>query len=233
MRPASITVTTRFTRSRAISGCHVTSTKWQPNEWVENFGFGIPKVASAFPWPGTRRMFARFNTSAKGTPLPGPSAVTKTFPLPNDRSLDVRFSKGDPGVFVATVSSDATALSAAANTAGTIEPVTIEPPEIGPSGSDVSPNMTSTLSSGTPVLSETSCARIVYVPVPMSCVPDATRALPSSRSWTLASAGNRAATHAAPAKPHPRINPSRFIEPTSGVRLAQPNFSAPSSRHST
>ena len=27
MRPASMTVTTRLTRSRAISGCHVTSTK--------------------------------------------------------------------------------------------------------------------------------------------------------------------------------------------------------------
>ena len=55
------------------------------------------------------------------------------------------------------------------------------------------------------------------MPVPMSCVPQATRAVPSSRSWTLASAGNRAATQAAPAIPQPSVRPSRFIEPTSGV----------------
>ena len=80
------------------------------------------------------------------------------------------------------VSSDAIALSAAAKTAGTTDPVAIEPPESGPSGSDVSPSATSILSSGTPVFCEASCARIVYVPVPMSCVAQATRAVPSSRS---------------------------------------------------
>ena len=131
------------------------------------------------------------------------------------------------------VSSDAIALSAAAKTAGTTDPVTIEPPEIGPSGSDVSPSATSTLSSGTPVFCAASCARIVYVPVPMSCVPQATRAVPSSRSWTLASAANRAAIHVHPAIPQPSVRPSRFIEPTSGVRFDQPNFSAPSSKHSS
>ena len=131
------------------------------------------------------------------------------------------------------VSSDAIALSAAAKTAGTTDPVTIEPPETGPSGSDVSPSATSILSSGTPVFCEASCARIVYVPVPMSCVPQATRAVPSSRSWTLASAGKRAAIHVHPAIPQPSVKPSRFIEPTSGVRLDQPNFSAPSSKHSS
>ena len=46
--------------------------------------------------------------------------------------------------------------------AGTIDPVTNDPPEIGPGGSDVSPSTTSILLSGTPVLSETSWARIVY-----------------------------------------------------------------------
>ena len=67
----------------------------------------------------------------------------------------------------------------------------------------------------------------------MSCVPQATRAVPSSRSWTLASAGKRAAIHAQPAMPQPSVRPSRFIEPTSGVRFDQPNFSAPSSKHSS
>jgi hypothetical protein len=147
-------------------------------------------------------------------------------------SSSLRFSNGDPGVVVARVNSDAIALSAAAKTAGITDPVTIEPPEMGPSGSDVSPSATSTLSSGRPVFSAASCARIVYVPVPMSCVPHATRAVPSSRSWTLASAGKRAAIHAHPAIPQPRMRPSRFIEPTSGFRFDQPNFSWPRSKHS-
>ena len=124
-------------------------------------------------------------------------------------------------------------MSAAAKTAGITEPVAIEPPEIGPSGSDVSPSATSILSSGTPVFSEASCARIVYVPVPMSCVPHATRAVPSSRSCTVASAGKRAAIHVHPAMPQPSVRPSRFIEPTPGVRRDHPNFSAPSSKHSS
>ena len=54
---------------------------------------------------------------------------------------------------VATVSSDSIALSAAAKTAGMTDPVAIEPPEVGPSGSDVSPSATSTFSSGTPAFS--------------------------------------------------------------------------------
>src|SRR5207302_9827835 len=133
---------------------------------------------------------------------------------------------GDPAVVTATVSSDEIAPSAAAKTAGTMDAVAIEPPDVGPSGSEVSPSATSILSSGIPVLSETSCARIVYVPVPMSCVADATRAVPSSRRCTLAAAGNRAAIHEQPAIPQPKVKPSRFIEPTSGVRLDQSNFCA-------
>src|ERR1700732_3458920 len=66
----------------------------------------------------------------------------------------------------------------------------------------------------------------------MSCVPHATRAVPSSRSCTLASAANRVAIHAHPAIPQPSVNPLLFIEPTSGLRFDQPNFSAPRSRHS-
>ena len=54
------------------------------------------------------------------------------------------------------VSNEAIAWSAASNTAGTTDPVTIEPPETGPGGSDVSPSATSILSSGTPVFSEAS-----------------------------------------------------------------------------
>src|SRR6266404_1918758 len=176
----------------------------------------------------SRRMLLCRSKSENGTPLAGPSALANTRPDSKARSSRARFPNGDPDSVVATVSSEVIALSAASKTAGTIDPVTNDPPEIGPGGSDVSPSTTSILLSGTPVLSETSWARIVYVPVPMSCVPHATRALPSSRSSTLACAGNRPDIHAAPDTPHPRIKPSRFIEPTSGFRFAQPNLSAPS-----
>src|SRR5207248_9042209 len=213
-------------------GCHVTSTKWQPYECIETFGFFSSSVPSDLPLPVTRRMLVWRSKSENGTPFAGPSALAKIRPDSKARLSRVRFPNGDPGSVVATASSEVIALSAASKTAGTIEPVTNDPPEIGPGGSDVSPSTTSILLSGTPVLSETSCARIVYVPVPMSCVPHATRALPSSRSSTVACAGNRPEIQAAPDMPHPRIKPSRFIEPTSAFRFAQPNLSPPSCRHS-
>src|SRR5262249_13400827 len=157
----------------------------------------------------------------------------ETTPLLKARSSCRRFSKRDPIVPVAVVMRDAIALSAAASTAGTIDAVASEPPEVGPSGSDVSPRATSTLSCGTPVLCDASCARLLYVPVPMSCVAQATRTVPSARNSTVAAAGNRAAIHAQPAIPQPNVTPSRFIEPTAGLRLDQPNFSVPSSKHSS
>ena len=70
------------------------------------------------------------------------------------------------------------------------------------------------------------------MPVPISCVPQATRAVPSSRSSTRASAAKRPAIQEQPAIPQPSVSPSRFIEPISGLRFAQPNFSAPVVRHS-
>ena len=168
MRPPSMTDTTRLTRSRAISGCQVTSTKWQPNECVEYLGLGLPKAASDFPLPVTRRRLARRSKLSNGTPLSAPSAFTKTWPPSNARSVRGRFSNGEPGVIVAIVSSDAIASSAAAKTAGTTDSVANEPPESGPSGSTVSPSATSTFSIGTPVFCAASCARTVYMPVPMS-----------------------------------------------------------------
>ena len=131
------------------------------------------------------------------------------------------------------MSSDVIAWSAALKTAGITELVASEPPEIGPSGSALSPSSTSILLTGTPVFSDASCARIVYVPVPMSCVAQAMRTVPSSRNCMFASAANRPATHVAPAMPQPRVRPSRFIEPTTGLRFDQPNFSAPRVKHST
>src|SRR4030095_15068344 len=161
MRPASITETTRLTRKRAISGCQVTSTKWQPNECDENFGLGLPKVDSLFPLPVTRRRLAFRRISANGTPLLGPSAFTKTLPAWRAKSSGLRFSNGPPGVDVAAVNKERIAPSAADQTAGITEAVVIEPPEIGPAGSDVSPRATSILSSVMPVFSDTICARFV------------------------------------------------------------------------
>src|SRR4051812_11617927 len=80
IRPASMTETTRATRTRAISGCQVTSTKWQPNECFENLGFAAPAVVSLFPRPVTRRTLARLSRSANGTPE-DPSAFENTFSI--------------------------------------------------------------------------------------------------------------------------------------------------------
>ena len=60
------------------------------------------KFASDLPLPLTRRRLARFSKSAKGMPPPGPSAFTNTFPPSNANSSVLRFSKGEPGVPVAT-----------------------------------------------------------------------------------------------------------------------------------
>ena len=119
---------------------------------------------------GAPQQIREWNASARTIRFDKDPSVFET---PARRAFVSR--KAIPALSSRTVNSDAMALSAAAKTAGITDPVAIEPPEIGPSGSDVSPSATSTLSSGTPVLSAASCARIVYVPVPMSCVPHATR----------------------------------------------------------
>ena len=107
------------------------------------------------------------------------------------------------------------------------EPVTSDPPDMGPSGRLLSPMITSMRSSGTPVFSCSTCAKIVYVPVPMSCVPQRTHSRPLAQNSTVAVHGSRNATQLAPASPQPRILPSRRIEPIPGVRFSHPNFFAP------
>jgi len=113
------------TRSRAISGCQVTSTKWtaETSAW-RNFGLGLSDVPSDLPLPVTRRQVG----AAKQNPRTGPPwrhrpPFTKTRPPSNANSSALRFSKGDPGVVVAMVSSDLIALvGRLANTAGTHRP---------------------------------------------------------------------------------------------------------------
>src|SRR5215475_8006193 len=121
-------------------------------------------------------------------------------------------------------STDFTAAFEAAAMAGTTEAVTHEPPESGPAGSDVSPSTTCTLSTGMPVLSLTTCAKIVYVPVPISCVAQLTRAVPSLFSETDTCAAIRNAPQDAQAMPQPSIKSPSRIEPTAGLRFDHPNF---------
>src|SRR5260370_30910160 len=104
MRPPSLTDKTRLTRSRAISGCQVTSTKWQPNECVEYLGLGLPKKASDLPLPVTRLRLAWRSRLSNGTLL-ALSAFTKTLPPSNARSAGRRFSNGGPGFILAVVHS--------------------------------------------------------------------------------------------------------------------------------
>ena len=66
----------------------------------------------------------------------------------------------------------------------------------------------------------------------MSCVPQRTQRRPLEQNSTVAVQGSRSATQLAPAMPQPRILPSRRIEPISGLRCSQPNFFAPTSKHS-
>ena len=125
------------------------------------------------------------------------------------------------------------ALSAAWMTAGTTDAVAIDPPEIGPLGSRLSPSATSTLFTGTPVLSAVICARIVYVPVPMSWVQQATRAEPSSRSSTLASAEKRVAIQEAAGHAPTQRQPVAFHRANCRIAIRPSEFPAPSWKHST
>jgi len=69
--------------------------------------------------------------------------------------------KGEDGMVCAAAMTRSTAPLVAAETAGRIVAVTVEPPEVGPSGSELSPRTTSILSMGMPVFSETTWAKTV------------------------------------------------------------------------
>jgi hypothetical protein len=75
--------------------------------------------------------------------------------------LTILAAKGEFAACVAVNNRVEIAWSIALLTAGMIEAVTIEPPEIGPGGSDVSPRTTLILSREIPVFALTTCARIV------------------------------------------------------------------------
>ena len=76
MRPASMAETTRETRSRASSGCQVTSTKCAPNECFERVGFSFGgKVPSARPKPLTAPWPRARSSWSKGTAWRLPSRL--------------------------------------------------------------------------------------------------------------------------------------------------------------
>src|SRR2546425_149858 len=129
MRPASITETTRLTRSRAISGCHVTSTKCTPNEWLENFGFAAPYVPWEMPRPDTVWRLPIRRKSSNGSPVESGSPLRCTRPLMYWRS-EARPANFEPGALAANASRASVALPAASRTAGTAAEVTIDPPEL-------------------------------------------------------------------------------------------------------
>lgn len=68
-----------------------------------------------------------------------------------------------------------------------------EPPDTGAFGRRESPSMAVTRAGARPSPSAATWVMIVYMPVPMSCVPLATVALPSARTRTVALAGERLA----------------------------------------
>src|SRR5207253_10486744 len=138
MRPASMTLTNRDTRSRAVSGCQVTSANCAPNECSEYFRLSSPpKVVRDCALPTAARTFARASTSPNGTPDDG-SLFRATRPLAKWRSSGVAPAKAAFFPDVDSVSSDRTAARAAAETAGITDAVAQDPPEIGPGGSVVS-----------------------------------------------------------------------------------------------
>ena len=134
IRPASMTVTTRLTRRRAISGCQVTSTKWQPNEWVENFGFGLPNVAFAFAAAGDAGEHWRRRASRQTARRRRAVGFHKDAAVFEGELSGLAILERRTGRCRRDREQRAIASSAAAKTAGMTEPVAIEPPEIGPGG---------------------------------------------------------------------------------------------------
>ncbi len=146
MRPPSITVTTRETRSRAICGRQATSTKWAPKDWVETFGLLFcPKVPSPEPEPLTRPSFSiRSSSSNRRAGALPPLRATR--PFSKARSSASAPLNGLSLPEIAALISALPAASTAALIGSTRDAVSIEPPEIAPAGRRVSPSATSTWS---------------------------------------------------------------------------------------
>ena len=171
--------------------------------------------------------------SANGIPPEGPFRFERNAATRESELLVFMSSKGEPDVVVATVNKELIALSAASRTAGITDAVAIEPPDTGPSGSDVSPRATSTLSSGTPAFprraARESC--MCRCRCPACRMPPAPCRHREAGHWPQ----REIARQSTQRRPCPnqasirRASSSRLP----ALRFDQPNFSAPSSRHSS
>ncbi len=107
------------------------------------------------------------------------------------------------------------------------EDVVNEPPSTGASGRLESPSLTVTSCNGTPSISAAIWAIMVYVPGPISAVALAISTLPLAVITARALAFNCIASQMPLAIPQPTSSLPSRMERGSGVRLDQPNFSAP------
>src|SRR5260221_12871400 len=118
MRPASMTLTNRATRSRAVSGCHDPSANCAPYECSEYFLLSSPpRLVLDCPSPTAARAFARASTSPIGTPVDG-ARFRDTRPFANWRSSHLAPANGALAPVAAIARSDRTATLAALDTAG-------------------------------------------------------------------------------------------------------------------
>ena len=167
------------------------------------------RIASAID---TARDASRFFTS-----LPSTSAT----------SSGVASASGEFGICLARRNSSTRTASAVVTIPFDTEAAIHDPPSTGDCGNVESPSLIVTLSSGNPSISAATCAMIVYVPVPMSEVAQETSAWPLAVSRMRTAIGTCSASQTPVAIPQPtRSVPSR-IERGSGLRLSQPNASAP------
>jgi hypothetical protein len=127
---------------------------------MENFFASLsPKVLRDLPLPSTCASRACFRMSANGTPSAG--VPLRRCTRPSVKASCPAFAPANGPWPAAVSSSCCTASAAACATAGTSEPVTIEPPESGPGGSALSPITTWMRSIGTPRSCATICASMV------------------------------------------------------------------------
>src|SRR6202789_4296508 len=159
MRPPSMTVTMRLTRRWAMPGSHWTSANCTPKECMEYFSaLGLPVD---LPCPRALAMWAVRRMSPNGVPEDAGWDLAWMRPSVTVRVLASWPLKGELGAWTAMASTFFTAASTPSTMEGMTLAVAVEPPDMGPGGRELSPRMTSTLSTGMPVLSETTCAMTV------------------------------------------------------------------------
>ncbi len=169
MRPASCTATIRSTRTTPVSVSTSTSANCAPVVTMPaSCGFGPREPC---PWIIT----------LPSLPVTSAKVIERSVSRTVMRPSCVSRSPGEtPSSPAAASSRERRASSAAMRTAGASEATVIEPHEFPAKGAlAVSPMTARTPSSRWPSASAATCARMVRVPVPRSCEPAMTSAVPS------------------------------------------------------